>query len=193
MHTAGYVHRDIKIENCLIDSDLNLYIIDFGLAEAWDRSYDTKILVGSKMYMAPEILDQSHDSNPYRPPCDIWAAGILTFVLLSGHFPFFGFELEEQIKFGYLDFKQPCWKNISHEAKDLISMMLQKEPLNRISAERVLKNKWFAEQQAHSQIQLSSDVLNNMMKYKGASMLKRAAMNLLVKQLNPSLLKDLHD
>jgi serine/threonine protein kinase len=95
VHTAGYVHRDIKIENCLIDDKLNLYLIDFGLAEAWDKPYKTKILVGTKMYMAPEILDQESDQNPYKPTCDIWAAGILTFVLLSGHFPFSGFEVDD--------------------------------------------------------------------------------------------------
>ena len=71
--------------------------------------------------------------------------------------------------------------------------MLQKEPLNRITTERILKSKWFAGLQSEQTTKLSSDVLNNMMKYKGASMLKRAAMNLLVKQLNPKLLEDLHD
>lgn len=193
MHTAGYVHRDIKVENCLIDHKLQLYLIDFGLAEAWDAAYETKIIVGTKMYMAPEILDQSDDTNPYKPPCDIWATGVLTFILLSGHFPFYGFEIDEQIKFSFLEFKQDCWQNISTDAKELISMMLQKEPLNRINAERILKNKWFAGLQTAQNIKISSDVLNNMMKYKGASQLKRAAMNLLVKQLNPSLLKDLQD
>lgn len=76
--------------------------------------------------------------------------------------------------------------------------MLQKEPLNRISAERILASKWFENtkkesQSANQNIQLSSDVIMNMMKYKGASKLKRAAMNLLVKQVNPMQLKDLHD
>jgi serine/threonine protein kinase len=52
--------------------------------------------------MAPEILDQSGDENPYQPPCDIWAIGVLMYVLLCGHFPFFGFEVEDQIKFNYV-------------------------------------------------------------------------------------------
>ena len=72
--------------------------------------------------------------------------------------------------------------------------MLQKEPLNRISAERILRNPWFKDlHNDMKQIPVSSDVINNMMKYKGASQLKRAAMNMLVKQLNPLQLKDLHD
>lgn len=124
VHSNGFVHRDIKVENCLIDKNLNLYLIDFGLAEACAKEYREKIIVGTKLYMAPEILDQSINDNPYLPPCDIWAMGVTMYLLMSGHFPFFGFELEDQIKYGYLEFKQPCWKHVSQEAKDLISMML---------------------------------------------------------------------
>lgn len=88
VHSSGFVHRDIKVENCLIDKNLKLYLIDFGLAESASKAYVEKIIVGSKLYMAPEILDQSSDDNPYRPPCDIWAIGVLMFLLLSGSFPF---------------------------------------------------------------------------------------------------------
>jgi len=95
LHTSGFVHRDIKVENCLIDKDLNLYLIDFGLAESTSLEYVEKIVVGSKLYMAPEILDQSSGDNPYKPPCDIWAIGVLMFLLLSGSFPFQGFEVED--------------------------------------------------------------------------------------------------
>lgn len=95
MHKNGFVHRDIKAENCIIDKQLNLRIIDFGLAESYEKVYDEKIVVGSKLYMAPEILAQDDEESPYKPPCDIWAIGILTYLLLSGHFPFYGFELEE--------------------------------------------------------------------------------------------------
>lgn len=77
--------------------------------------------------------------------------------------------------------------------KDLIEHMLTKEPLLRPSAERILRNKWFEELKNPKLTKLCSNVLNNMMKYKGASHLKRAAMNLLVKQLNPVQLRDLYD
>jgi serine/threonine protein kinase len=94
VHKNGFVHRDIKAENCIIDKQLNCLLIDFGLSQAFDHPYSEKLIVGTKLYMSPEILTQD-DENPYQPPCDIWAIGILTYLLLSGNFPFYGFEVEQ--------------------------------------------------------------------------------------------------
>ena len=69
-------------------------MIDFGMAKEVSEKDSDRVILGTKLYMAPEIFEQEGDESPYGTPCDIWAVGILMYFSLSGHYPFFCFEIE---------------------------------------------------------------------------------------------------
>ena len=80
------VHRDIKLENLLLDSDRNMKIIDFGLAAIFTEGKALNVHCGSPSYAAPEIIDRKSYSGP---PVDVWSLGIVTFAMVCGHLPFY--------------------------------------------------------------------------------------------------------
>ena len=86
-HTKNIVHRDIKLENILLDEKLNVKLIDFGFSIIKMPSKKLNIFCGTPSYMAPEIVSKSQYSGP---EADIWALGIVLFLMLCGYFPFKG-------------------------------------------------------------------------------------------------------
>ena len=139
-HNQNICHRDLKPENLLYlnpgsEKDNRIKVIDFGLSQACDR---LKTKVGTAYYVSPEILN-----GKYTHLCDIWSAGVILYILLSGDPPFNGpndnaiYNKVAQMKFSFPENK---WKNISKEAKDLISHMLVPEK-ERFTASKVLEQK----------------------------------------------------
>jgi calcium-dependent protein kinase len=141
-HNKNICHRDLKPENLLFlnegeGEDNRLKVIDFGLSQACDR---LKTKVGTAYYVSPEILNGN-----YTHLCDIWSAGVILYILLSGDPPFNGpNDNAIYTKIAEMKFKFPenKWKNISNEAKDLICHMIVPEK-DRYTAEQVLKHPWF--------------------------------------------------
>ena len=143
-HNNGICHRDLKPENLLYlnpgnEKDNPIKVIDFGLSQIFiDRKLKTK--VGTAYYVAPEIL-----KGEYNEKCDIWSAGVILYIFLSGDPPFNGasdsaiYSKIAQMKFTFPDKK---WKNVSNEAKDLINHMLAPEK-ERYNAKQVLAHPWF--------------------------------------------------
>ena len=143
-HNNGICHRDLKPENLLYlnagtETDNPIKVIDFGLSQIFiNRKLKTK--VGTAYYVAPEILN-----GEYTEKCDIWSAGVILYIFLSGDPPFNGasdsaiYSKIAQMKFSFPDKK---WKNVSNEAKDLINHMLAPEK-DRYDAEQVLAHPWF--------------------------------------------------
>ena len=86
-HNKCIAHRDIKLENILLDDDNNLKIIDFGFSTCIPNDKKVKMFCGTPSYMAPEIVSKKEYCGP---PADIWALGVLLFALLCGTFPFKG-------------------------------------------------------------------------------------------------------
>ncbi len=86
LHKHYVVHRDIKLENILVDDKKKVKLIDFGFSVVLPPNYKLNIFCGTPSYMAPEIVNK----NDYSFGVDVWAAGILLFKMLSGHFPFKG-------------------------------------------------------------------------------------------------------
>ena len=97
IHENGIVHRDLKTENCLLNDDLNLRIIDFGLAKVADNREFGKSLIGTMLYMAPEVFESKGNDNSYKAPVDMWSAGIIMFELFSGRYPFPNPDIEYKV------------------------------------------------------------------------------------------------
>ncbi|RXN08484.1 serine threonine- kinase DCLK2 isoform X1 [Labeo rohita] len=142
LHRMNIVHRDIKPENLLYpDGTKSLKLGDFGLATVVEGPLYT--VCGTPTYVAPEIIAESG----YGLKVDIWAAGVITYILLCGFPPFRSErnqqeELFEQILLGRLEFPSPYWDNISLSAKDLIGKMLQVNVGARYTADEVLEHPW---------------------------------------------------
>uniref|UniRef100_A0A1A8QB72 Serine/threonine-protein kinase DCLK2 n=2 Tax=Nothobranchius rachovii TaxID=451742 RepID=A0A1A8QB72_9TELE len=145
LHSLNIVHRDIKPENLLVyehqDGSKSLKLGDFGLATVVNGPLYA--VCGTPTYVAPEIIAETG----YGLKVDIWAAGIITYILLCGFPPFrsSGEDQEalfEQILKGELDFPAPFWDNISASAKALISGMLQVVVEQRYTAVHVIDHPW---------------------------------------------------
>ena len=146
-HNNGICHRDLKPENILFyyqneDNNNSIKIIDFGLSQFYDdninRIMNTK--VGTSYYVAPEVLNGN-----YNEKCDIWSAGVILYILLSGDPPFNGSNdsaIYKKIKKMEFNFPYEKWNNISSDAIDLINKCICLEE-NRLSAKEILKHPWF--------------------------------------------------
>ncbi|XP_075956482.1 serine/threonine-protein kinase DCLK1b isoform X2 [Anarhichas minor] len=145
LHSLNIVHRDIKPENLLVfehqDGSKSLKLGDFGLATVVNGPLYT--VCGTPTYVAPEIVAETG----YGLEVDIWAAGVITYILLCGFPPFSGSgedqeALFEQLSRAQLDFPAPYWDSVSQTAKDLITGMLQVEVDQRYTAVQVLDHSW---------------------------------------------------
>jgi serine/threonine protein kinase len=137
-HSKNVVHRDIKLENVLLDLCFNVKLIDFGFATCFANNKKALIFCGSPTYMAPEIIAK-HEF--FGPPVDIWAAGVLLFVLVTGAFPF-NSKSEKRVfeKITAGEFNVPDF--VSRSCKDLILAMLNPDVERRVSASQVLSHIW---------------------------------------------------
>ncbi|XP_041788969.1 serine/threonine-protein kinase DCLK2 isoform X2 [Chelmon rostratus] len=145
LHSINIVHRDIKPENLLVfeypDGTKSLKLGDFGLATVVEGPLYT--VCGTPTYVAPEIISESG----YGLKVDIWAAGVITYILLCGFPPFrsesnMQEDLFDQILLGRLDFPSPYWDNITDSAKELIGKMLQVNVEARYTAQDILSHPW---------------------------------------------------
>ncbi|KAJ8403602.1 hypothetical protein AAFF_G00349280 [Aldrovandia affinis] len=145
LHHMSIVHRDIKPENLLVceypDGTKSLKLGDFGLATVVEGPLYT--VCGTPTYVAPEIIAETG----YGLKVDIWAAGVITYILLCGFPPFrseknLQEDLFDQILVGRLDFPAPYWDNITDSARELIGRMLQVNVEARYTAEDVLSHPW---------------------------------------------------
>ncbi|XP_078028618.1 serine/threonine-protein kinase DCLK1a isoform X4 [Epinephelus lanceolatus] len=149
LHSLNIVHRDIKPENLLVyehaDGSKSLKLGDFGLATVVDGPLYT--VCGTPTYVAPEIIAETG----YGLKVDIWAAGVITYILLCGFPPFRGSSddqevLFDQILMGQLEFPLPYWDNVSETAKELIRSMLEVEVDQRYTALQVLEHPWVTDE-----------------------------------------------
>jgi len=148
IHGRGIMHRDLKPENILLTSKVDntsIKISDFGLARI-SRDYPRRLprshsICGSDFYLAPEVIKQEE----YGREIDIWAVGVITYVLLSGSLPFFHnvlHKLYRQIVERDLSFPEQAWKNVSKGALDFILRLLQVRAGDRLTADQGLSHPW---------------------------------------------------
>eukprot|EP01041_Mallomonas_annulata_P003909 gene3909-7796_t len=145
MHSLNIIHRDLKPENLLLTSkDVNaeVKLIDFGLAKVMSETIQARSFLGTRGYLAPEMLQR----HTYDKAIDIWALGVIVFVLLCGCLPFdddsakIETESDARMKF---TLRFPRWaSNLSLPAKDLLQRLLAVDPKDRIQAENALRHPW---------------------------------------------------
>uniref|UniRef100_H3DK37 Serine/threonine-protein kinase DCLK2 n=1 Tax=Tetraodon nigroviridis TaxID=99883 RepID=H3DK37_TETNG len=148
LHGINIVHRDVKPENLLVfeepDGTKSLKLGDFGLATVVEGPLFT--VCGTPTYVAPEIIAESG----YGLKVDIWAAGVITYILLCGFPPFRSEsnqqeDLFDQILLGQVDFPSPYWDSVTDSAKELIGKMLQVKVEVRYTAQDILSHPWVTE------------------------------------------------
>ena len=146
VHSYGIAHRDIKPENVLLTSeseDADVRLLDFGLSKIVGPNQKCTEPYGTLTYCAPEIILD----KPYLKTVDSWSLGVMTYLMLSGSLPFSGkneHEIAKNVVYSKIDFeRKPIWKEISKEAKDFISKLLEKDLKKRIEMKAALEHPWF--------------------------------------------------
>ena len=138
IHKSNIVHRDIKLDNLLIDLTNTIKICDFGVSKILKKGDVMYEHCGTPAYIAPEIIE---DKGYEGFSCDIWSAGITLYYMLSGSQPFKGKDIEE-IQSLIFKGNYDKIKDVSEEVNDLISKMLKVNPKERISIDDILKHPW---------------------------------------------------
>ncbi|XP_057960663.1 calcium-dependent protein kinase 2-like [Malania oleifera] len=191
-HFMGVMHRDLKPENFLLSSKYEgamLKATDFGLSVFIEEGRVYRDVVGSAYYVAPEVLRRS-----YGKEIDVWSAGIILYILLSGVPPFWA-ETErgifDAILQGEIDFESQPWPSISNSAKDLIKKMLTPDPKKRITSAQVLEHPWIKEDGEASDKPIDSAVLSRMKQFRAMNKLKKLALKVIAENLSEEDIKGL--
>lgn len=144
LHKKNIIYRDIKLENLLLtkkDNINHIKLIDFGTSTTFEEDDCFMNPLGTCYYIAPEALRREYDEK-----ADIWACGVLLYILFCGYAPFNGNNDSEvycAILKNELVFEPRDWDSVSHEARDLVRKMLVKNPFERFGSEECIKHSWF--------------------------------------------------
>lgn len=184
-HSLGVMHRDLKPENFLFVNDKEdspLKTIDFGLSVFFRPGETFTDVVGSPYYVAPEVLRKL-----YGQECDVWSAGVIIYILLSGVPPFWD-ETEqgifEQVLTGELDFVSEPWPSISESAKDLVRKMLVRDPKKRLTAHEVLCHPWVRIGGEAPDKPLDPAVLSRLKQFSAMNKIKKIAIRVIAESLS---------
>ncbi|KAL7824351.1 hypothetical protein AOLI_G00329660 [Acnodon oligacanthus] len=183
----GVVHRDLKPENLLLASKSKgaaVKLADFGLAievegdqQAWFG------FAGTPGYLSPEVLRK----DPYGKAVDLWACGVILYILLVGYPPFWDEDqhrLYQQIKAGAYDFPSPEWDTVTPEAKDLINKMLTINPAKRITAAEALKHPWISHRSTVASCMHRQETVECLKKFNARRKLKGAILTTMLATRN---------
>ncbi|XP_052317832.1 calcium/calmodulin-dependent protein kinase (CaM kinase) II beta 1 isoform X27 [Oncorhynchus keta] len=194
IHQHDIVHRDLKPENLLLASKCKnaaVKLADFGLAievqgdqQAWFG------FAGTPGYLSPEVLRK----EAYGKPVDIWACGVILYILLVGYPPFWDedqHKLYQQIKAGAYDFPSPEWDTVTPEAKNLINQMLTINPAKRITAQEALKHPWVCQRSTVASMMHRQETVECLKKFNARRKLKGAVLTAMLVSRNFSAAKSL--
>ncbi|XP_066594246.1 calcium/calmodulin-dependent protein kinase type II alpha chain isoform X14 [Prorops nasuta] len=186
-HHNGVVHRDLKPENLLLASKAKgaaVKLADFGLAiEVSGDSQAWFGFAGTPGYLSPEVLKK----EPYGKPVDIWACGVILYILLVGYPPFWDEDqhrLYSQIKAGAYDYPSPEWDTVTPEAKTLINQMLTVNPNKRITASEALKHPWICNRERVASVMHRQETVDCLKKFNARRKLKGAILTTMIATRN---------
>ncbi|KAH8823188.1 Pkinase-domain-containing protein [Flagelloscypha sp. PMI_526] len=143
LHDKGVVHRDLKLENVLLDERCRVKLGDFGFTREWERGTWMETFCGTTGYAAPEMLQQTRYQGP---EVDVWSLGVILYTLLVGALPFDDDD-ENEMKRMIIEgnFEDPEWlSDALPEARDLIKSILVRDPMKRATITQILTHKWFS-------------------------------------------------
>ncbi|XP_051243409.1 myosin light chain kinase, smooth muscle isoform X2 [Dicentrarchus labrax] len=145
MHQQNIIHLDLKPENivCVDTTGTSVKIIDFGLASKLDGSTPLKVMHGTPEFVAPEVINY----EPVDLATDMWSIGVICYILLSGESPFQGHSDAETLALvtaAQWEFDEESFDEITDEAKNFISSLLNKDTRRRMSCEEALAHPWMA-------------------------------------------------
>ncbi|XP_068612249.1 calcium/calmodulin-dependent protein kinase type II delta chain isoform X2 [Brachionichthys hirsutus] len=193
-HQMGVVHRDLKPENLLLASKLKgaaVKLADFGLAiEVQGEQQAWFGFAGTPGYLSPEVLRK----DPYGKPVDMWACGVILYILLVGYPPFWDEDqhrLYQQIKAGAYDFPSPEWDTVTPEAKDLINKMLTINPAKRVTATDALRHPWICQRSTVASMMHRQETVECLKKFNARRKLKGAILTTMLATRNFSAAKSL--
>ncbi|XP_023716510.1 calcium/calmodulin-dependent protein kinase type II alpha chain isoform X5 [Cryptotermes secundus] len=194
-HQNGVVHRDLKPENLLLASKQKgaaVKLADFGLAiEVQGEQQAWFGFAGTPGYLSPEVLKK----EPYGKPVDIWACGVILYILLVGYPPFWDEDqhrLYAQIKAGAYDYPSPEWDTVTPEAKNLINQMLTVNPSKRITASEALKHPWICQRERVASVVHRQETVDCLKKFNARRKLKGAILTTMLATRNFSSKYDGH-
>ncbi|XP_044736616.1 calcium/calmodulin-dependent protein kinase type II alpha chain isoform X19 [Chrysoperla carnea] len=186
-HSNGVVHRDLKPENLLLASKAKgaaVKLADFGLAiEVQGEQQAWYGFAGTPGYLSPEVLKK----EPYGKPVDIWACGVILYILLVGYPPFWDEDqhrLYSQIKAGAYDYPSPEWDTVTPEAKNLINQMLTVNPGKRITAAEALKHPWIYQRERVASMVHRQETVDCLKKFNARRKLKGAILTTMLATRN---------
>ncbi|XP_015833940.1 calcium/calmodulin-dependent protein kinase type II alpha chain isoform X3 [Tribolium castaneum] len=186
-HQNGVVHRDLKPENLLLASKAKgaaVKLADFGLAiEVQGEQQAWFGFAGTPGYLSPEVLKK----EPYGKPVDIWACGVILYILLVGYPPFWDEDqhrLYAQIKAGAYDYPSPEWDTVTPEAKNLINQMLTVNPGKRITASEALKHPWICQRERVASVVHRQETVDCLKKFNARRKLKGAILTTMLATRN---------
>jgi calcium-dependent protein kinase len=187
MHFRGIIHRDIKPENIVFVSPTSdhVKVIDFGLSVYDEPSKSDSAAVGTPSYIAPELLVR-HPKIDTTGASDIWALGVVTYMLLfEKKAPFVGEsqnEVLKNIKIGRMNATAEKWKKVSPEAQDFVKSCLKMNPADRPSADNLLHHKFLSTAVPHVDPTMAQDIVDSFLKVAKYGGIKKTAIQFLCHQ-----------
>eukprot|EP00934_Nitzschia_sp_Nitz4_P005363 Nitzschia sp. Nitz4//scaffold11_size288233//284721//287471//NITZ4_000830-RA/size288233-snap-gene-0.68-mRNA-1//-1//CDS//3329534242//5353//frame0 len=192
LHSKNVIHRDIKLENFLFSSSSNdseLKLIDFGLSKHFTQELEQES-VGTPYTVAPEVI-----TSKYNEKVDIWAIGVITYLLLSGETPFGGADGEEleEVRRNILRAKcsfepEEIWNVVSDSAKKFVVRLLNPDSEKRPTAKEAQKDDWlqvYAKKDLHINTHLSPGLCQSLVEFKEFSKMRKVLCEILSFTLLP--------
>jgi calcium-dependent protein kinase len=192
-HKNGIVHRDLKPENLLYfdqSEDSPIKVIDFGMSQRFDHEKFMTEKVGTAYYVSPEVIKGKYDEK-----CDIWSAGVILYILISGYPCFNGEDDKEIISSilrGKVQFYSPEWDNISDDVKNLVLKMCC-PPEKRLTAEQVLNETWVKDNAPNGSQNMVPKKIDGFKKYAGSDKLRKAVLTYIASRLSENEIKEIKE
>ncbi len=193
-HDEGVVHRDLKLENFLLDTkdvDASIKLIDFGLSAFFKDREILNRSVGTPYYVAPEVL-----RGQYTNACDVWSLGVIAYMLVSGIAPFWGRtdqEIFKKVKNGIWSFDAKIFKSVSPQAKGFIKSCLNINDRERPTAKELQQHAWFKMYEEGEVEATPLPILDNLLDFHKQEGIVRISMEVIAHALNPTKLTELMD